>query len=230
MPIYQFNVELQDYKPRMWRRILVKDDLTVAQLGYVTLGVFRSDCCHLMQIEKPACKSSIPQATYKIPNPYEDGIEDDDESFYDIIEANLGFRPQKENKFDAATELVKFAVSLNPGDDTLVVNYDFGDDWRFKLKLEKILDENEVKVEQIPCVIAGKGFGIIDDCGGVYGLMELAEAAKLMSGDAYERYCDWIDLERLDLSYFDKDELNEILLDELPLIQNVYESFEENVY
>lgn len=44
-----------------------------------------------------------------------------------------------------------------------------------------------------------------------------------MSGEAYEQYCDWIDLEEIDLLYFDKDELNKILLEELPLIQKAYE-------
>ena len=40
MNIYQFTVELKDYKPRMWRRILVGDDITVAELGYIVLSIF----------------------------------------------------------------------------------------------------------------------------------------------------------------------------------------------
>lgn len=204
MKIYQFTVELKDYKPRMWRRILVGDDITVADLGYIVLCIFRADCSHLMSIEKPMYNSPIPQATYKIPNPYED-------SFLD-------------NPLDATNELVKDAVSLEKGDDTLVVNYDFGDDWNFQLKLEKILDEKDIKQSQIPCVVAGKGFGIIDDCGGTYGLSQLAEAIKLKSGDAYEQYCDWIDLDSVDLSYFDKDELNGLLDEEFEDIKNAYEN------
>lgn len=44
MSIYQFSVELKDYKPRMWRRILVEDTDTVAQLGYIVLSIFRVNC------------------------------------------------------------------------------------------------------------------------------------------------------------------------------------------
>lgn len=204
MIIYQFTVELKNYKPRMWRRILVGDDITVAELGYIVLSIFRANCSHLMSIEKPMYKSPIPQEIYEIPNPYED-------SFLD-------------NPLDATVELVKDAVSLEKGDDTLVVVYDFGDDWNFKLKLEKILDAKDVKQSQIPCVIAGKGFGIIDDCGGAYGLERIAEAIKLKSGDAYEQYCDWMDLDSVDLSYFDNDELNGLLEEEFEDIKNAYEN------
>ena len=204
MNIYQFTVEIKDYKPRMWRRILVGDDITVAELGYIVLSIFRASCSHLMNIEKPMYNSPIPQATYELPNPYED-------SFLD-------------NSFDATTELLRDAVSPEKGDDTLVVVYDFGDNWEFKLKLEKILDEKDVKQSQIPCVVAGKGFGIIDDCGGAYGLQQIEQVIKLKSGDAYEQYCDWIDLDCVDLSYFDKDELNGLLKEEFEYIKNAYEN------
>ncbi len=204
MKIYQFTVELKYYKPRMWRRILVGDDTTVAELGYIVLSIFRASCSHLMSIEKPMYNSRMPQEIYEIPNPYEDALLDD--------------------SLDATVELVQDAVSLEKGDDTLVVVYDFGDNWEFKLKLEKILDAKDVKQSQIPCVVAGKGFGIIDDCGGTYGLEQIAEAIKLKSGDAYEQYCDWMDLDSVDLSYFDKDELNGLLEEEFEDIKNAYEN------
>lgn len=204
MNIYQFTVELKNYKPRIWRRILVGDDMTVAELAYIVLIIFRAACSHLMNIEKPMYKSPIPQAIYEIPNPYEDSLLDD--------------------SLDATVELVKDAISLNKGDDTLVVVYDFGDNWEFKLKLEKILDEKDVKQNQIPCVVAGKGFGIIDDCGGAYGLQQIAEAIGSKSGEAYEWYCDWMDLDSVDLSYFDKDELNGLLKEEFEDIKNAYEN------
>ena len=45
--------------------------------------------------------------------------------------------------------------------------YDFGDNWIFNITLSKIVDEyddNNFKV------LSGKGYGIIDDCGGIWGL------------------------------------------------------------
>lgn len=39
-PIYQFYAELKDYKPLIWRRFQVAGNITLAQLGYVTMTLF----------------------------------------------------------------------------------------------------------------------------------------------------------------------------------------------
>lgn len=54
--------------------------------------------------------------------------------------------------------------------DKLKVIYDWGDNWQFNLTLSKIIDgnsENEFEV------LSGKGYGIIDDCGGVWNLEDI---------------------------------------------------------
>lgn len=49
----------------------------------------------------------------------------------------------------------------------LTVIYDFGDDWRFYITVSKVIDDYGNKPFE---VLSGKGYGIIDDCGGIYGL------------------------------------------------------------
>lgn len=39
-PIYQFYAELDDFKPKVWRRFQVLDDITVARLGYIVQVLF----------------------------------------------------------------------------------------------------------------------------------------------------------------------------------------------
>ena len=62
--------------------------------------------------------------------------------------------------------------------DRLSVNYDFGDDWRVSLKLEKVFEDKELPRGEFPQVIEGAGFGIVEDCGGVWGLENLVKAFK----------------------------------------------------
>jgi len=52
-PIYQFYAELDDYKPKIWQRFQVTDDITVARLGYVLQVLFEMTASHLMAIEVP---------------------------------------------------------------------------------------------------------------------------------------------------------------------------------
>lgn len=60
--------------------------------------------------------------------------------------------------------------------DKLFFTYDFGDNWEFQLKLEKILDPKDLNDPHIPRVVNGKCFGILEDIGGVYAMKEFIEA------------------------------------------------------
>ncbi len=52
----------------------------------------------------------------------------------------------------------------------LKIIYDFGDNWQFNLTLCKIMDSSdETEFE----VLSGKGYGIIDDCGGIFELCNI---------------------------------------------------------
>ena len=49
----------------------------------------------------------------------------------------------------------------------LKIIYDFGDNWEIDLMLSKIVNgSDEIEFE----VLSGKGYGIMDDCGGIFGL------------------------------------------------------------
>lgn len=50
-PIYQFYAELKDYKPLIWRRFQVAGNITLAQLGYVTMTLFEMKGSHLFHLE-----------------------------------------------------------------------------------------------------------------------------------------------------------------------------------
>ncbi len=52
----------------------------------------------------------------------------------------------------------------------LKIIYDWGDNWEFDVTLSKIIDgHNKNEFE----VLSGKGYGIIDDCGGIWGLSKI---------------------------------------------------------
>lgn len=56
--------------------------------------------------------------------------------------------------------------------DKMLINYDFGDNWMFEVTIREIIkghnDKNFILVD-------GKGKGIEDDCGGIYGLYDLIQ-------------------------------------------------------
>lgn len=100
-------------------------------------------------------------------------------------------------------------MSLNDKDNCLIINYDFDNDWHIKLKLEEIYGEDNLKNNDIPCVISRKSYGIVEDCGGDHSLMQIAKIQ---------------DLKTVNLSCFDKNELNNMLLSNMSYFQILYQS------
>ncbi|MCB6623725.1 plasmid pRiA4b ORF-3 family protein, partial [Mediterraneibacter sp. 210702-DFI.5.30] len=56
--------------------------------------------------------------------------------------------------------------------------YDFGDGWEIKLKIEQLDDQNELSAKNLPRIIVGKGFGIVENVGGVDALKEFGGDLK----------------------------------------------------
>jgi hypothetical protein len=52
-PIYQFYAELCDYKPKMWRRFQVANNVTMARLGYILMTMFEMKASHLFCFDVP---------------------------------------------------------------------------------------------------------------------------------------------------------------------------------
>lgn len=59
--------------------------------------------------------------------------------------------------------------------DELTLSYDFGDSWRFKIKIDKVTTQSRLRTASSAKLLAGSGRGIIDDIGGVSGLTDVAK-------------------------------------------------------
>ena len=52
-PVYEFYAELSDFKPKIWRRFQVTDNITPARLCYIIQVLFEMTASHLMALEIP---------------------------------------------------------------------------------------------------------------------------------------------------------------------------------
>lgn len=212
-PIYQFYAELDDYKPKIWRRFQVTDDITVARLGYILQVLFEMTASHLMAIEVPEGEnrriawknqnSELPQGAFgdaimmsNTIRRYE--IPDGEEPFSD---------PHRDvHVVDATQTRLRHAVSCT--NEKLNFNYDFGDDWWVSLTLEKVFTDKEIPGSQLPRVLEGAGYGIIEDVGGTGGLEDLAKAFKKKKGADYKQFSEWLGVADFDMTAFDLDDMN----------------------
>lgn len=226
-PIYQMYAELQDYKPKIWRRFQIMNDISVAKLAYILMTLFEMQGSHLYMFEVDELNNFIINHL-EYYNKYKKDY-DNDKLFkigqYGCIFEDDYIIPRLDKRYrklkDAKDVNLKHIVYKE--NQRMEFQYDFGDNWRFNIVLEKIFEDENIKGKDLPRVIEGEGFGIIEDCGGTCGLEDIKKAFKTKKGERYEAYSNWLGKEELDLEKCDLDDLN-FRLKKLPRIfRDMYE-------
>lgn len=208
-PIYQFYAELKEYEPSIWRRFQVAGNITMAQLGYILMTMYEMQASHLFNITVPIREN---HALYmKVKNGYDIAPAFPDKSWVFQVDDGENFFPygteDEVRPYDAASRKMKYVLNDLPG-EKLVLEYDYGDGWEVEVILEGVFEDKELPGRELPRVLEGEGYGIIEDCGGTGGLEQLARAFQQRCGPEYERYCAWLGRDDLDLSAFDRDDMN----------------------
>lgn len=211
-PIYQVYAELQNFEPKTWRRFQIMNNATIAKLAYTLMTLFEMEASHLYVFE-------VEEKYHKI-SQYGCIFEDEE----DMSQLN------KYKKIKDAKD-IRLKDILNEKNKTMIFRYDFGDNWTFNIVLEKIFKDKQINGNNLPRVLEGEGFGIIEDCGGTMGLDDIKKAYEIKKGEDYELYSNWLGVNDFDFSKCDLDDLN-FRLKRLPRIfKNCYElNIEPTVY
>ena len=220
-PIFEFYAELGDYKPKMWRRFQIANNITMARLGYIVMTLFEMQASHLFRFDVP-----VNENYRKCFAEFTEDVEDNKvidlysrrpelaKLHVEIIDED-DFSEFEGQTLGAAQTKVNYVLYHET--ETMTFLYDYGDGWEITLTLEKIIKNSELRGKDLPRVIKGEGFGIVEDCGGSVGLKEIAKAFKKKKGSQYKEYCEWLGTEDLDLAAFDINDMN-FRLKKLPRI------------
>ena len=218
--VYRFYSELEDYTPKIWRRFEVNGSKTFAELGYILMTMFEMQASHLFCFTYD-CGAELLEGMRKRYSE-EDLRKILSESAYADLSKTWRFELPSEEAFDNEEEKLcdagkcRLKDTLNKAPSRLAFEYDYGDNWRVNLILESC-EKVEIYAGDLPRVMEGEGFGIVEDCGGTGGLEELAKAFKKKKGRQYEEYREWLGMDDLDLTAFDIDDIN-FRLKKLPRI------------
>ena len=201
-PIYQFYAELKDYEPKIWRRFQVPENITMARLGYILMTMYEMKANHLFCVTVPIRDNVKLDETLSGVG----SVFPDKSWRFEIGNEEL-FPGEGEKVFDASTYKMRSILQVCQG-EKLTLEYDYGDGWEVEITQESVLEDKELPGRELPRVLAGEGYGIIEDCGGTGGLEQLAAAFRQKSGDDYENYREWLGRDESDLTAFDLDDMN----------------------
>lgn len=218
--IYQLYAELKDYTPKIWRQFEVVSNITIARLGYILMTLFEMQASHLFSFDVPFNENYRIQMAKSYSK---EGLDKLVKAFFDEnpVYKNLKLELHNDRSYyspdsvNATKTLLK--NTINHVGERMLFTYDFGDNWQFEVLLFKVSIDSETPKSEFPRVLHGKGFGIIEDCGGAPCLEKIADAFEKKSGKAYHSYCEWLGTKDLDLSSFDLDDMN-FRLKKLPRI------------
>ena len=187
---YKFYVELCDFEPKIWRRFQVAGEMTIARFGFLVQALFEMDGSHLMSIEVLNEKDE-PIRHFEIMN----------DEFYDYSkERDIG---------DVENALAyKLYNILSAARKRFRVRYDFGDDWCLSVIVEETLRAGVIPVKELPRVIDGVGYGIVENVGGSHGLKVMANAFSEKKGALYTQYRKQLGRSDFDITAFDIDAKN----------------------
>ena len=218
--IYRFHAQLKDYKPLVWRRFEAAKNISMARLAYIVMTLFEMRASHMFSFDVPSRDNFMVHL----------GEENREEPLFTEIAEEMEDRhlglPEEDDEedegFENAAEITLGQVLDTPRQH-LELWYDFGDSWRILLTLEDIFEDKSLPGRELPRVLEGAGYGIIEDCGGPGGLAELAKAMAGKKGPRQEELKQWYELDGVDLNKFDLDDMN-FRLKKVPRIyRDIYE-------
>jgi hypothetical protein len=160
--IFQIQIALKGFKPKIWRRILIPSDLLLSDFHMIIQIAMGWTNSHLHQFIK----------NRKF---YTMRMQDDD--LWDEMD-NVDYKKMK------VSDLLKKEK------EKIVYEYDFGDSWEHDIILEKILPID--KNIKYPICLTGKMNCPPEDCGGVWGYSDMLEVLKDPSHEEYESYIEWL--------------------------------------
>ncbi len=178
--IYQIKVSLRDIRPPIWRRIQVRGNTTLYKIHKILQVVMGWEGYHLHEFEIDGESYGPPQEEFADPFGFSEPLNEKKVKLSEVIHA----------------EKVRFLYT-----------YDFGDNWRHELLVEKILPAE--KRQQYAVCLKGKRACPPEDCGGVWGYQDLLEARKHSDDPKCQELLEWAG--EFDPEEFDLDEINSYL-------------------
>ncbi|OQB92944.1 MAG: Plasmid pRiA4b ORF-3-like protein [Verrucomicrobia bacterium ADurb.Bin118] len=165
VPLYQLKITLKWSKPPIWRRVVVRADMTLDRLHDIIQIAMGWTDSHLHQF---IAGSGVSRTYYGRPNP----------EF-----ADMGSEMLNEKRYSVA-DLAPTAKRK------FIYEYDFGDGWEHDVVVEKILPPDPAFKH--PMCLAGANACPPEDCGGIGGYYNLLKILRDPQHPDHADMKDWI--------------------------------------
>ena len=160
-PAAELHIALIGFAPAIWRRIRVPMKADLSQLHDILQCLFQWDDSHLHAFYVGEQEYQRPDHMYDEPG--DDGPRD---------ESSL-----------------TLAAIAEAGTKDFTYVYDFGDDWRLRIRLERSVTAADPK--ELLVLLDGKNAAPPEDCGGLPGYHHMIEVLSDPKSEDYDEMVEW---------------------------------------
>ena len=221
--ILQLKITLEEITPKIWRRFLIKDDITFQELHDTIQIVMGWDNYHMFEFQISDVRISADEEGHNLAESsfkklfqspeflkmLEQTKMKNDSANLDVNKLNKILKEQEKSKpIQKYTLKPKINLLINSEKQKFNYAYDFGDNWEHTLIVEKILDSSDAPF--IPFCLAGERACPPEDCGSIGGYYELQKIKKNKNHKEYKkRIVEWLgenfDFEKINIDKINKE-------------------------
>lgn len=192
MKAYRLKIELKDSNPLIWRRVIMPAGATYNRLHEVIQKVFNFRDYHLFEFELSKVNMVVTndeeaylahQYYKKHRNELEDKVKNAPPQFVLFEEARLE-RMKKVVRKPTGLKIDSYLEEVGE----LLYRYDYGDDWKVWITLERIEEDYHYGY---PTLLDGAEIAPPEDVGGLYGYKQFLEIYHNPNHPEYEEMRTW---------------------------------------
>lgn len=232
-PIYQLYVELQDYEPKMWRRFQIMNDITIAKLAYILMTLFelRNNYAYEFRTDELTSYLRRHQEYEKHPERLEAMNKTFKKYRYGIVSKKNMYLYKRVEGYEPIEDATKVQLRtlLVAEKDNAIFYYDPEADWKINIVLEKITIDKNLYAKELPRVLGGEGFGIIELYGNAKNLKKFRDTLKAnrwRNSINYKYYT----TEQSKSFYFDRFDTEDMNFRIKTLPRSFQDTYEQNMY
>lgn len=234
-PIYEIYVELEGYEPKMWRKFTVMNNITMSRLAYILMTLFELRNRYSYEFRKDEMEMFLQKHNEYANHP--ERLQDLNKEFkklrYGITSKKNTYMFKKAEGFEPMQDATKVQLKdvLKSARDYIYFFYDPETNWKIKIILDKVVIDKSCYPKDLPNIIDGSGYGIIEKCGGIKQLQNFREELKKKQWRIgkidYKYYSAKGETSRLLFDKFDVDDMNY----RIKILPKAYqEQYENNYY
>lgn len=216
--ILQLKINLVGSKPDIWRRFLVEDSITFHKLHKIIQKVMGWEDYHLYEFcignslitsEEDGFNPAEGMFKHLFNSPeFHKMVEQQDlkkgSANLDINKLNKILKKQMSKKSRPMHDMnARISELIKSKGQKFSYLYDFGDNWKHLIVVEKILEKDSGKY---PVCIAGERACPPEDCGGIFGYYEMLKILLNKNHPEYKHWKEWAG--KFDPEEFDLDKNN----------------------